>query len=95
METVQEQQLRLQMKFLLGYSKKIVALRWWEEGGGVKIRWNIFPGEGRLSKAFAHDGILMKLIFAIKASQRRNFLQFHFHCSQTNSEICGNDFYVP
>ena len=62
METVQEQRLRLQMTFLLGYSKKIVALSWWGEkkGGGVKIRWNIFPGEGRRSKAFAHDGILMK-----------------------------------
>ena len=27
METVQEQQLQLKMKFLLGYNKKIVVLR--------------------------------------------------------------------
>ena len=31
METVQEQQLQLKMKFLLGYNKKIVVLR--ERGG--------------------------------------------------------------
>ena len=52
METVQQQRLQLKMK-LLGYNKKIVDLRG-REGGGV------VPGGGRLSKACAHDGILMK-----------------------------------
>ena len=44
------------MKFLLGYNKKIVVLR----GGRLKFGGNIFPGGGRLSKACAHDGSLMK-----------------------------------
>ena len=51
METVQQQRLQLKMKFLLGYNKKIVDLR--GRGGGL------VPGGARLSKACAHDGILM------------------------------------
>ena len=50
METVQQQRLQLKMK-LLGYNKKIVDLRG---------RGGVVPGGGRLSKACAHDGILMK-----------------------------------
>ena len=53
METVQQQRLQLKMKFLLGYNKKIVDL--WGGGGG-----GLVPCGGRLSKAFAHDGILIK-----------------------------------
>ena len=54
MTMVQEQQLQLQMKFLLGYNMKIVVL-WW-----IKIWWGIFLGGGRLSKAIADDGISVK-----------------------------------
>ena len=45
------------MKFLLGYNKKIVDLRGGGGGWGVG---GLVPGGGRLSKACAHDGILMK-----------------------------------
>ena len=44
----------------------------------------IFPGGGRLSKACADDGILMKKIFAIKASERSKLLGVYFHSSQQN-----------
>ena len=40
METVQEQQLQLKMKFLLSYNKKIVVLR--GGGGGGKNLVGIF-----------------------------------------------------
>ena len=49
METVQEQQLQLKMKFLLSYNKKIVVLRGGRRGGGEKFGGDIFPGGGRLS----------------------------------------------
>ena len=37
METVQEQQLQLKMKFLLSYNKKIVVLRGGGGGGGKNL----------------------------------------------------------
>ena len=52
MEMVQEQRLQLKMKFLLGYNMKIVVLQNFFEG--------IFLGGGRLSKAHADGGILVK-----------------------------------
>ena len=55
MEMVQEQRLQLKMKFLLGYNMKIVVL--W---GVQKFGEGIFLGGGRLSKARADDGILVK-----------------------------------
>ena len=54
MEMVQEQQLQLKMNILLGYNMIIVVL--W----GDKILGSIFPGGGKLSKAFGGDGISVK-----------------------------------
>ena len=75
------------MKFLLGYNMKIVVLF----GNKYLVR-AIFPGGGRLSKAWADGGILVSVI---KASERSNILEVYFHSSQPNWEIYGNDFYVP
>ena len=55
MEMVQEQQLQLKMKFLLGYNIKIVVL--W---GDKNLVGGTFPGERRLSKGCADDGVLVK-----------------------------------
>ena len=55
MEMVKEQRLQLKMKFLLGYNMKIVVLQ-----GDKNFFEGIFLGEGRLSKARADDGILVK-----------------------------------
>ena len=41
------------------------------------------------------EGILVKQVFPIKASERSKLLGVYFHNSQPNCEICGNDFYVP
>ena len=66
------------------------------EGEGIKIWWRcIFSGGGRLSKACADDGTLIKKIFAIKPSGHRKLLGVYFHGSQINRKICGNNFYVP
>ena len=54
---VQEQRQQLKMKFLLGYGMKTIVL--WREGAKHLVEGN-FPGGGRLSKAFADDGILVK-----------------------------------
>ena len=54
---VQEQRQQLTMKFLLGYRMKTIVL--WREGD-KNLVVGIFPGGGRLSKAFANDGILVK-----------------------------------
>ena len=55
METVQEQRLQLKMKFLLGYNMKIVVL--WGNKNLVRV---FFFGGGRLCKACADEGILVK-----------------------------------
>ena len=68
MEMVQEQLLQLKMKLLLGYNMKTVVLCVcvcvcvWGGGGGGGGGFNggIFLGGGRLSKACADDGILVK-----------------------------------
>ena len=59
MEIVQEQRLQLKMKLLLGYNNmKVVMLC---RGGRYKnLVEGIFPGRGRLSKACADDGFLVK-----------------------------------
>ena len=61
---VQKQWLQLKMKLLLGYNMKTVVLCvcvcvcvW---GGGEEFNGGIFLGGGRLSKACADDGILVK-----------------------------------
>ena len=55
MEMVQEQRLKLKMKFLLGYNMKMVVL--W---GDKKFGGGFFLGERRLSKGRADDEILVK-----------------------------------
>ena len=48
----------------------------------------IFPGGGRPSKACADDGILVKYIFAIKASECSKRLEVYFHSySQTEKYV--------
>ena len=51
-------------------------------------------GAGRQSKACVNDGILVKAFFAIKALECCKPWGIYFHSSQSNWEICGNDFYV-
>ena len=78
MEMVEKQQLKLKMKFLLSCNIKIVVL--WRDKNLV----GIFFGGRRLSKARADNGILLKLLFAIKDPEQNKLLGVFFHSSQPN-----------
>ena len=55
MEMVQEQWLQLKTRFSMGYNSKSFVL--W---GDKHLVGGIFPGGGRLSKACADDGVLVR-----------------------------------
>ena len=83
-----QQRLQLKMKFLLGYTWKLLFC------GGIKTWWWYFSWWSKIIQGSCWWWSFSEVNFAIKDSERNKLLGVYFHSSQPNWEICGNDFYV-